>query len=254
MKALIIEDELLIARELKYKIEMAAPDVEILEILPSLKTSRKWFMQNPQPDLLFMDIQLSDGVSFDLLEEFSLDCPVIFTTAYDEFAVKAFRNNGIDYLLKPVDLDELTVAINKCRQYLGKTAAVPDLKKLLDIISSKEPTGTYKEKFIVHFRNGLVPINVDQIVCFTRDNLYYLITDKGEKYPIEYESLEEVEQILDPNLFFRANRQCLVNIHAIQRVVPNENGKLSIYLGEVYQEAIDISRDKAPAFRKWLDR
>lgn len=254
MKALIIEDELLIARELKYKIELTAPDVEILEILPSLKTCRKWFMQNPQPDLLFMDIQLSDGVSFDLFEEFRLDCPVIFTTAYDEFAVKAFRNNGIDYLLKPVDIDELSIAISKCRQYLGKVTTAPDLRKLLDIIGGKETANSFKEKFIVHFRNSLVPINVDQIACFNRDNLNYLLTRKGEKYNVDYDSLEELEQMLDPNLFFRANRQCLINIHAIQRVVPHDNGKLSIYLESNPQEPIDVSRDKAPAFRKWLDR
>src|ERR1041385_5914038 len=115
MKAIIIEDETLIARELQDKISSVADDVEIIEILPSLKTAKKWFMQNAEPDLIFMDIQLSDGVSFELFDLYKLNCPVVFTTAYDEYALKAFKVNGVDYLLKPVDEEELKRAIKKCR-------------------------------------------------------------------------------------------------------------------------------------------
>src|SRR5215831_8866683 len=115
MKALIIEDESLIAKELQNKIEDIAGDINIVEILPSLKTAKKWFMQNAEPDLIFMDIQLCDGVSFELFDLYKLSCPVIFTTAYDEYALRAFKVNGIDYLLKPVDDEELKTAITKCR-------------------------------------------------------------------------------------------------------------------------------------------
>src|SRR3954468_19826850 len=117
IKALIIEDEDLIAAELQSKIETLAGDVKVIDVLPSLKTAKKWFMQNAEPDLLFMDIQLSDGVSFELFDHFKLECPVIFTTAYDEYAIRAFKVNGVDYLLKPVDNDELKKAIEKCRKY-----------------------------------------------------------------------------------------------------------------------------------------
>jgi DNA-binding LytR/AlgR family response regulator len=255
MKAVIIEDEILIARELKFKIEQVAPDIEILEMLPSLKTSRKWFMQNPEPDLIFMDIQLSDGVSFELFDMFRLSCPVIFTTAYDAFAVKAFRSNGIDYLLKPIDTEELSTAIAKCRQFLGKHQPQGDLKQLLELFSrGKENTGAYKEKFIVHYRNSWVPVSTGQIACFLRDNLNYLVSMEGEHYALEYDSLDEVESLLDPQQFFRANRQCIININAIQRVTPHDNQKLSVYLTAMPQAPIDISREKAPAFRKWLDR
>jgi DNA-binding LytR/AlgR family response regulator len=119
IKAVIIEDEQLIAKELVNKIAAVAADVVIIEILPSLKTAKKWFMQNAEPDLLFMDIQLSDGVSFELFEHFKLACPVIFTTAYDDYAIRAFKVNGIDYLLKPVDESDLQKAIDKCRNLLN---------------------------------------------------------------------------------------------------------------------------------------
>src|SRR4030095_9999962 len=125
MKAVIIEDEMIIAKELQDKIEAIAEDVNIVEVLPSLKTARKWFMQNTEPDLIFMDIQLSDGVSFELFNTYTLHCPVVFTTAYDEYALRAFRVNGADYLLKPVDPEDLKKAIDKCRRIVESNASVP---------------------------------------------------------------------------------------------------------------------------------
>src|SRR5678815_5213574 len=115
MKAVIIEDETLIAKELQHKIMEVAPDIRFIEVLPSLKTANKWFMENAEPDLLFADIQLSDGTSFEIFERYDLKCPVIFTTAYDEYAIKAFKVNGVDYLLKPIDTQDLKKAIDKCR-------------------------------------------------------------------------------------------------------------------------------------------
>ena len=126
MKALIIEDESLIAKELKNKISFVAADVEVIETLPSLKTAKKWFMQNAEPDILFMDIQLSDGVSFELFEQYQLSCPVIFTTAYDEYAIRAFKVNGVDYLLKPIDENDLKAAIDNPET--RETQCVPNEK------------------------------------------------------------------------------------------------------------------------------
>ena len=120
MTAVIIEDERLVAKELEAKIASVAQDIEIVELIPSLKTARKWFMQHAEPDLIFMDIQLSDGASFELFETYKLSCPVIFTTAYDEYAIRAFKNNGIDYLLKPIDEEELRMAIDKSRNLLSR--------------------------------------------------------------------------------------------------------------------------------------
>jgi len=135
MKALIIEDENLIARELKNKIASVSSDVDIIEVLPSLKTARKWFLENAEPDLIFADIQLSDGVSFEIFERYELKCPVIFTTAYDEYAIRAFKVNGVDYLLKPVDIDDLRKAIDKCRNlHEQKTKLPANLQELMQVL------------------------------------------------------------------------------------------------------------------------
>jgi len=255
MKAVIIEDETLIAKELQNKIEAVASDIDIVEVLPSLKTARKWFMQNAEPDLIFMDIQLSDGVSFELFDVYNLSCPIIFTTAYDEYALRAFKVNGIDYLLKPVDDDELKKAIGKCRTFIeSKTSALPDIQQLIKSLRQGNATSAYKEKFIVNVRNNWIPVNTADIACFMRENLNYLFTFTGEKYILDFTTLDEVEDLLDPQKFYRANRQFIIHINAIQSVKPHENAKLTVLLKAPLKFEIDISREKAPAFKKWFDR
>ena len=203
IKAVIIEDEALIARELQAKIAAVADDVKIVETLPSLKTARKWLLQNAEPDLLFMDIQLSDGVSFELFEDFDLHCPVIFTTAYDEYALRAFKVNGIDYLLKPIDSEALAAAIQKYRRQAESQPKPPtNWQELLKTLQQAPDAGqTYKEKFVVSVRNTWVPVNTSDIACILRDNLNYLHTFDGGKYMLDYNTLEEVEELLDPKQF-----------------------------------------------------
>jgi len=254
IKAVIIEDEQLIAKELANKIADLADDITIVEILPSLKTARKWFMQNAEPDLLFMDIQLSDGVSFELFDHFTLKCPVIFTTAYDEYAIRAFKVNGIDYLLKPIDTTDLQNAIEKYRNLLsGKTNFPVDMQQLMATLATPQAS-LYKEKFIVNVRNNWIPVDTLDIACFMRDNLNYLYTFAGDKYILDYTTLEDIEELLDPKLFYRANRQSIIHINAIQSVKPHENQKLSVFLKAPLKMEVDISREKAPAFKKWFDR
>ncbi|MCB0623309.1 MAG: response regulator transcription factor [Saprospiraceae bacterium] len=256
IKAVIIEDEALIARELQAKIAAVADDVKIVETLPSLKTARKWLLQNAEPDLLFMDIQLSDGVSFELFEDFDLHCPVIFTTAYDEYALRAFKVNGIDYLLKPIDSEALAAAIQKYRRQAESQPKPPtNWQELLKTLQQAPDAGqTYKEKFVVSVRNTWVPVNTSDIACILRDNLNYLHTFDGGKYMLDYNTLEEVEELLDPKQFYRANRQSIVNIENIQSVKPHENQKLTLHLKAPAKMSVDISRDKAPAFKRWFDR
>lgn len=254
IKAVIIEDEQLIAKELANKIANVTDDITIVEILPSLKTAKKWFMQNAEPDLLFMDIQLSDGVSFELFDHFTLKCPVIFTTAYDEYAIRAFKVNGIDYLLKPIDETDLKNAIEKYRNLLsGKTNFPVDMQQLMATLSAPQAS-LYKEKFIVNVRNNWIPVDTREIACFMRDNLNYLYTFAGDKFILDYTTLEDVEELLDPKLFYRANRQSIIHINAIQSVKPHENQKLSVFLKAPLKMEVDISREKAPAFKKWFDR
>ncbi len=256
MKAVIIEDESLIARELISKIKSVADDVEVIEILPSLKTAKKWFMQNAEPDLLFLDIQLSDGVSFELFDHFNLTCPVIFTTAYDEYAIRAFKVNGIDYLLKPIDEPDLKKAIDKSRSLTTQRSKVPlDFADLFNKLNYQQPIkNLYKEKFIVSVRNNWIPVDTKDIACFVRDNLNYLYTFGGEKYILDFTTLEDVEELLDPSVFYRANRQSIIHINAIQTVKPHENQKLSVVLKAPLKMEVDISREKAPSFKKWFDR
>jgi DNA-binding LytR/AlgR family response regulator len=256
MKAVIIEDENLVAKELQSKISEVADDVEVIEKLPSLKTARKWFMQNAEPDILFMDIQLSDGVSFELFDYFTLNCPVVFTTAYDEYAIRAFKVNSVDYLLKPIDEKELARAIDKCRRYLQTSQKSPvNVSELMQLFQNPMPAQQlYKEKFIVNVRHVWLPINTPDIACFQRENLNYLYTFSGERYILDYTTLEEVEELLDPKIFYRANRQGIVHINAIQSVKLHENQKLTIHLKAPLKLEFDISREKAPAFKKWFDR
>lgn len=255
MKAVIIEDEEIIAKVLQAKIAKVAPDVKVLEILPSLKTARKWFAENPEPDVLFMDIQLSDGVSFDLFNHYDLKCPVIFTTAYDEYAIRAFKVNGVDYLLKPVDEDDLKKAIDKCRALADKTAGPSDLNELIKALANPGTASRYKQKFIVNIRNQWMPVNTKDIACFSKEVLNYVYLFTGERYMIDYATLEEVEELLDPKQFYRANRQFIINIDAVQSVKPVENSKLIIHLKEPNNKLeIDMSRLKSPEFKKWLDR
>ncbi|HND96613.1 MAG TPA: LytTR family DNA-binding domain-containing protein, partial [Chitinophagaceae bacterium] len=222
MKAIIIEDESLIARELKNKIASVAPDVIITETLASVKTASRWLMENAEPDLVFADIQLSDGVSFEIFERYDLKCPIIFTTAYDEYALRAFKVNGIDYLLKPVDVNELSKAIDKCRTIIENKTKLPgNLQELMQLLQNPSSnTKLYKEKFVIKVRNNWLPIMTKDIACFIRDNLNYIYTFSGEKYITDYVTLEEIEELLDPALFFRTNRQSIVHIDAIQSIKP----------------------------------
>jgi len=256
MNAVIIEDETLIAREFRNKIALVAPDVNIVETLPSLKTAWKWFMENAEPDLLFADIQLSDGVSFEIFERYDLKCPVIFTTAYDEYAIRAFKVNGVDYLLKPVDLEDLKKAIDKCRNLIEQKSKLPsNLQELMQVLQNPSTnTKLYKEKFVVNVRHNWLPVLTKDIACFVRENLNYLITFSGEKYIIDYVTLEEVEELLDPKIFYRTNRQSIVRIDAIQSIKPHENQKLTLTLKAPLKMEQDISREKAPAFKKWFER
>ncbi|TXI81613.1 MAG: response regulator transcription factor [Crocinitomicaceae bacterium] len=256
MKAVIIEDEHFIAQVLQNKIKSIDPSIEMAAVIPSLKVARKWFLNNAEPDILFMDIQLSDGVSFELFEEFRLSCPIIFTTAYDEYAIRAFKVNGADYLLKPVDNMELQKAIEKCKQIIEQKKPVAhDFNILMQALNKGSVPNLYKERFMANIRNQWMPIPVTDIACFSRETLNYLYLFTGEKYQFDYSTLDEVEALLDPQKFYRANRQFIIHIEAILTVKAVENSKLMIKLKAPNDKLeIDISREKAPVFKKWLDR
>jgi len=257
MKAVIVEDELLIAKELETKIKEVSADVETIEIIPSLKVANKWFLNSALPDLLFMDIQLSDGDSFSLFDKFQITCPVVFTTAYDEYAIKAFKVNGVDYLLKPVENDELKKAIDKCRMIIESKNKYPSgIAEFLQTVTGGQVGNTkpFKEKFIVNARHQWMPVNTNDIAVFSKENLFYIYTFSGEKHILDFESMDEIEELINPKQFFRANRQCIINIDSIVSVKPLENSKLVLTLKSAIKMEVDISREKAPLFKRWMDR
>jgi DNA-binding LytR/AlgR family response regulator len=204
MKVVIIEDEILIAEELAQLLHRHFPEMEIIAILSSLKQSTRWLQQHPLPDLFFMDIQLSDGVIFELFDRFDINCPVIFTTAYSEYAIRAFKVNSIDYLLKPVDKEVLEHAITKFK----KNRTIPYPLAIQEVQSALASPGIpyYKEKFLVPYRHHLIPINTADIAWFHKEVLIYAHTFNHEEYILDYDSLEELESLLHPGQFFRTNR------------------------------------------------
>ncbi len=257
MKAIIIEDEDIIAQVLQSKIRNVDPAIDVIKIIPSLRLAKKWFMQNEEPDIMFMDIQLSDGVSFELLEHFDLKCPIIFTTAYDEFAIRAFKVNGVDYLLKPVNEEELKKAIDKSKNMIEqKKPGITDMAELMKVLSQPQMLlKKYKERFVASARNQWLPVHVTQIAFFTKEVLHYIYLHNGEKYLLDSATLDEIEEVLDPDCFYRVNRQFIVNIDAVHAVKPVENAKLQIRLKEPnHTFLIDMSREKAPIFKKWIGR
>ncbi len=257
MNAIIIEDEKLVAKELMFKIAEVEPELKILEVLPSVKTALNWFANNAEPDVVFADIQLADGVSFEIFERFKLTCPIIFITSYNEYAIKAFKVNGIDYLLKPVEPEDLEKAIEKAKKVNKNLAKAPvDLNRLVEMLQSGGTAKPiYKEHFLCNHRNAWVPIKTTDIAYFSYESLIYLFTKNNEKYLIDDDTMDDIEEMLDPDKFYRVNRQYIVNIDVINRVWGLENSKLMVKLKDPYQAIeIDISRQKAPVFKKWLEK
>lgn len=256
MKAVIIEDEAIIAEELVSKIKAAAPDVEVVKILRGVEDANTWLAANREPDLFFMDIQLGDGVSFEIFERHRLQSPVIFTTAYDDYAIRAFKVNGVDYLLKPIDDEELKYAVDKCRTIIESKSAFPtDIHRLIEKLSQTRPAApAFKEKFIVNYHRKWMPVNTSDIACFMKENIHYVYTFSGEKHILDFTTMEDIEELIDPMQFYRANRQYIINLDAILTVQPHDNQKLTVTLKPPLKVQLDVSREKAPAFKKWFDR
>lgn len=257
MNALIIEDEKLVAQELMASLAEVDPAIHVVGTVGSVKTALRWFAENAEPDVIFADIQLADGVSFTIFEKFTLSCPVIFTTAYNEHAIRAFKVNGIDYLLKPVDWDELRQAIAKARALTKNHSRVTiDVHQLMHALNAPAtPRVSYKEHFLGNARNSWVPVRVADIAYIIRDELNFMVTNTGERYILDYDALDEIETLLNPDQFYRASRHCIVGINAVQSVKGLANLKLQLLLkAPNHQISIDISRDKAPSFKKWLEK
>jgi two-component system, LytTR family, response regulator len=249
MKILIIEDEPLVAKDLENLLGRIDGNIHVEGVLSSVESAKKWFAANALPDLILSDIQLSDGISFDIYETLHLNCPIIFTTAYDDYAIRAFKLNSIDYLLKPIDATELANALNKYRSLTSESILAEQLKSLMGSWN-QQPHKKYKERFLSLHRNTLIPVMQNEIAFFHKEELIYLQTMTNERYISDHQTMDEIESLLNPEFFFRVNRQFIIHIQSIGRIKTTHKG-LTVQLKSPFNTEIDISREKAVAFKSW---
>lgn len=248
-KILILEDEKLNAERIKRLLFAIRPDVEIVDVIGSVTKAADWLSDNECPDLILMDVQLADGLSFEVFNLVAVKCPVLFTTAYDEYAVKAFKYNSIDYLLKPIDPTELEAALTKFENSLQPQPSLSlSIEELLATLQPKD----YRTRFLLPYRDAYRKVNVEDIAFFySQLNISYAVLFNGEKAVVP-QTLETLEQELAPKNFFRVNRQYIVQVNAVEQVHNFFNGKLKLKIKNASEEVI-VSRTKAPLFKLWMD-
>jgi len=252
MKVLIVEDEKPAAEKLTKALQQINGLVDVQAVLGSVRESIQWFQQNAFPDLVFMDIALSDGASFDLFQQVEIKCPVIFITAYDEYWQEAFEHNGIDYLLKPVKEEKLTAALKKYEKL--KTHFSANYNTIAQLASASANTVGYKKRFLVKKGNDYVSIKAETIVYFyAAHKLVCLVTAEGQKFLLD-QSLSDIEMQTDPALFYRVNRKHLVNLNSIKRIKALGKGKLVLEVEPASEEEIVISQESASQFKQWLEQ
>ncbi len=252
MKLLIIEDEPQAAQRLTKLILSILPGADILTQLDTVKDSVKWLKEHTA-DLIFMDIQLADGISFQIFEQCEVSTPVIFTTAYDEYALRAFKVNSIDYILKPVDADELTAAIDKYRKLNAGTLAN---SKMMESIGAAMQmlTRRYKERFIVKVGEHLKSVETNDVLFFfSLEKATFAQTSDGRKHILDF-TMDQLEGLLDPSNFFRINRKYIVGVKSIQDMISYTNSRLKLILKTSDDADIIVARERVQEFKDWLDR
>lgn len=254
MTILLIEDEPLIARQLLKLVGQLEPDALIEGPLGSVQSIVD-YLSGYRPDLIIADIQLADGISFDAFRQVNLTTPVIFTTAYDEYAIQAFKLNSIDYLLKPIDPEDLRAALAKYHRWQPNgTDFAEQFRTFLGQLGGQISVPTYKRRFTAHYLRQIVPVLEEQIAYFHRDELIYLYTTDGRKLVTDYRTLDELDELVDPVRFFRANRQFLISVGVVAGYQPHFSGKLAVRLQPPFESVeLLISKEKAAAFRQWLE-
>ncbi len=251
MEALIIEDEKPSARYLQRMLQKQ--DVQVNQLLHSVEEAIAWFKAHEHPDLIFLDIQLSDGLSFEIFDAVEVQSAIIFTTAFDEYALQAFKLNSIDYLLKPIDEAELEAAVKKYQNFKPVRKDVQfsfdDIKRLLVNPVERE----YKKRFTTKIGQHIKMINVDEIECFYSENKgTYAFTVEGRDYLLET-TLEQLEKELSPETFFRINRKFIINITGIKDIIAYTNSRLQLRLNTYGQEKVIVARERVKDFKLWLE-
>ena len=250
MNIIIIEDEKPAARLLQRKVEKLGLVVHTL--LHSVEESVEWFQNNNHPDLIFLDIQLSDGLSFEIFEQIDIKSAVIFTTAYDEYALRAFKLNSIDYLLKPIDEDELEIAVNKFKNQVQKNTVSNLDFDMIKKMSLGTETKEYKNRFSVKIGMQLRVISIDEVECFYSENKgTYLHTFENRNYLLDT-TLEQIEEELNPKDFYRVSRKFIIPLKAIKEIQVYSNSRLKVILPSYKEEEVIVSREKVSDFKSWI--
>jgi DNA-binding LytR/AlgR family response regulator len=254
MKVLIIEDEAPAARRLEQLIKAYDSSISIAGVIESIAAAVRWLKESRSPDLIFMDIQLADGISFEIFRQLEVKVPVIFTTAYDQYTLQAFKVNSIGYLLKPITQEELNESMGKfqhLKELFNQTEPVM-LQSLLNSIQQGQKV--YKSRFLVKLGDRLIFIFSEQIAYFmAEDKLVFIISNEGNKYNTDF-SLDDLENLLSPKFFFRINRQLITHIQSIRNIHHYFNGKLKLSLHPEPAQNVIVSRERAALFKKWLDQ
>ncbi|TND08733.1 MAG: LytTR family two component transcriptional regulator [Bacteroidetes bacterium] len=253
MNILIVEDEAPAARRLQKMVSELEPAAVFAGHTDGIRSTVCWLETNVAPDLVLMDIQLSDGISFEIFNRTTISSPVIFTTAYDEYAVRAFKVNSIDYLLKPVDKTELRRSFDRFRERRAPVPGSQDLfRKLVNEMQTGKPV--FKTRFLVSKGPDLFPVESSQAAFFhTEERVVFMHTHDGKRYIIEH-TLDELESLLDPAVFCRANRQFILSASCVRSMQAGFNGKIKAFVHPQPPEEIIVSRERAVAFKEWLNR
>jgi DNA-binding LytR/AlgR family response regulator len=253
MNLIIIEDEPQAAQRLETLVKELLPDAVVLARIDTVKKAVQWFKNNPVPDLALMDIQLADGISFQIFEQCDVRSPVIFTTAYDAYALQAFKVNSIDYILKPVDKDELHAALKK---FSAMNRATDDTRKILDNIGQAVEMlmRKYKTRFVIKVGEHLRTIEVDAIQYFySQEKTTFCVTADHRNFILDY-TLEQLEEMVDPAVFYRINRKYLVRAASIQDIISYTNSRLRLVLKGSADNDVIVARERVQEFKTWLDR
>jgi DNA-binding LytR/AlgR family response regulator len=251
IKVLIIEDEVAAAKRLQKMVAELMPDAEITNSLASIAAAVQWFKTSPMPDLIFADIHLADGSSFEIFRQVNITCPVIFTTAYDQYALQAFKHNSIHYLLKPVKKEELNQAIERFRKtHALKQSPEVDFEKVISMIN--KPSSTYKERFIIRYGEHIKTIQVHDIAYFyTENKANYAVMKDAKRYPIDH-NLDELEQLINPKNFFRINRQFIISYNSIAEMITYSKSRVLVKLNPATKFETIVSTERSASFKSWL--
>jgi two-component system, LytTR family, response regulator LytT len=252
MTVLLLEDETLAAERLQNLLLEVEPEAKIIAQLKSVEVAVEWLQSNTHPDLILSDIRLLDGLCFEIFETVKVEKPVIFTTAFDQYAIKAFEVNSVDYLLKPVQGEKLRAALEKVKSRAEKKSPATDYRELVTLLQAGKPT--YKSRFMVRLGQKIVAVPVEKIAYFFSENkLTFLVTQDQKRYPLD-QPLDELVDLLDPRIFFRVNRQFIVTFQSIAEIHPYFKGRIKLNLNPASTEEVVISSERTPEFKKWIDQ